>query len=415
MRSLLRIPNKKALVRACYRALMPSRRREVSLRQSLETAYAWLCAAQDATPDDGVAAGFSLVKGWWASYPETTGYIIPTFLTYAEVMREPKARERAIRMADWEIDVQLPSGAVRSGTLSTPVGPAVFNTGQVLFGWVSAYQATGEARFARAAQRAAEWLLREQDEDGAWRKNLSLLTHRPVHTYNVRAAWGLALTGHVFDEPRWITAARKNCEWTLMQQQQNGWFRHNGFTKNEAPLLHTIAYTLEGLLGVGELLDEERYVEAAASGALPLAAIYDASRRLRGRYRSNWQQAVRWRCLTGEAQMALVLLRLAKHSTRDIAFASIGRAILRDLSVIQDHASPYPESHGGISGSQPLWGDYNALAYINWAAKFYMDALMLSELGVDVHPPSAAQIRSVFEADHPRACSGGWQTESRVG
>lgn len=44
-----------------------------------------LCAAQDAFNDGGVARSYSLIyehffnrKGWIPSYPETTGYIIPT-------------------------------------------------------------------------------------------------------------------------------------------------------------------------------------------------------------------------------------------------------------------------------------------------------------------------------------------------
>lgn len=395
--SLLRIPNRRALVRDCCRALMPYRKREVSLQRSLEAAYTWLCVAQDATPDDGVAAGFSLVRGWYASYPETTGYIIPTFMTYAEAMLEPEARERAIRMADWELEVQLPSGAVRSGTLSTKAGPAVFNTGQVLFGWIAAYQATGKDRYARAAQRAAEWLLHEQDEDGAWRKNLSMLTTSTVQTYNVRTAWGLALAGYAFDEPRWIKAARKNCDWALTQQQENGWFKHNGFTDEEDPLLHTIGYTLEGILGVGELLGEERYVEATVLGILPLVEIYHGSRRVKGRYSSSWHHTVSWRCLTGEAQIALVLLRLSKYSTSDRSFAPIGRAILEDLAMMQDTASPYPESCGGISGSEPLWGGYCPLAYINWAAKFYMDALTLCLFGEELQHPSSAQVSDLMK------------------
>jgi hypothetical protein len=110
------------------------------------------------------------VKGWGASYPETTGYIIPTFLHYADSMHLPDARHRAIQMADWEVEIQLPYGAVRSGMLGTRLGPAVFNTGQVLSGWVSAYAATGDERYARSAVNAAEWLATIQDDDGAWRR-----------------------------------------------------------------------------------------------------------------------------------------------------------------------------------------------------------------------------------------------------
>lgn len=34
------------------------------LERNLNSAYQWLCRAQDATPDGGVSAGFSLMKGW---------------------------------------------------------------------------------------------------------------------------------------------------------------------------------------------------------------------------------------------------------------------------------------------------------------------------------------------------------------
>ena len=153
LRVLKQIPtaNKKLLFHSCWRSATSQVVEEISLPKSLDAAYLWLCRAQDATPDDGVAAWYDLLRGWSASYPETTGYIIPTFLTYGSVSNDPAATDRAIRMADWEIAVQLPTGAVRSGILTAPVGPAVFNTGQVLFGWAAAYQATKESRYAEAA------------------------------------------------------------------------------------------------------------------------------------------------------------------------------------------------------------------------------------------------------------------------
>jgi len=246
---LLKPANLSRLLSACRTSALPAPEAEIALERNLQAAYKWLCLAQDATPDGGVAGWFSLLKGWSASYPEVTGYIIPTFLAYASAMAAPEAKQRALRMALWEIDVQLPEGGVRSGVMTTKAAPAVFNTGQVLFGWTSAYQATRDERFAAATQRAATWLVQQQDSDGAWRKNLSLLTTSKVQTYNVRAAWGLALAGHVFDEKKWIDAATKNCDWALGRQKPNGWFENNSFYENEIPLLHTIAYTVEGLLG----------------------------------------------------------------------------------------------------------------------------------------------------------------------
>jgi hypothetical protein len=62
---------------------------------------AWLCAAQDnsASKDGGVARDFSLLKGWSTSYPETTGYIIPTMIALASRNDDP-ACTRA-RAACW--------------------------------------------------------------------------------------------------------------------------------------------------------------------------------------------------------------------------------------------------------------------------------------------------------------------------
>jgi hypothetical protein len=383
IRSILQPANSEVMLRALRRAVLPTRGRGVALERNLQAAYQWLCTAQDASPDGGVPGCYNLLKGWGASYPETTGYIIPTFLHYAQTFHSPDARGRAIRMANWEVDVQLPSGAVRSGMLDVKISPAVFNTGQVLFGWVAAYAATANEDFALAATRASEWLIANQDVDGAWRRNLSVLTTSSVQSYNVRAAWGLAIAGEEFNERRWSDAARKNADWTVAQQNHNGWFASNAFSDGEMPLLHTIAYVLEGLLGIGELQQNDKYVKAVIRGIEPLIRIYEQVTSLRGRYDERWKHTVSWRCLTGEAQIALTLFRL-RRITGEKRYAEVGNAILADVTRYQDVDSPYPESYGSLTGSQPLWGSYGPFNYLNWAAKFLLDALLLGLHGVDV-------------------------------
>jgi hypothetical protein len=46
----------------------------------LRAAARWLTAAQDSQQDGGIAGRYRLGGGWTSSYPETTGYIIPTLL-----------------------------------------------------------------------------------------------------------------------------------------------------------------------------------------------------------------------------------------------------------------------------------------------------------------------------------------------
>ncbi|MBF0128020.1 MAG: hypothetical protein HQM02_12530, partial [Magnetococcales bacterium] len=136
-------------------------------RFHVREAVDWLIRAQESSPDRGVARGYSLTwsqhfdaRGWQPSYPETTGYIIPTFFDCARYLNDADLGRRALEMAHWEMAVQLPSGAVMGGTVDRrPPTPAVFNTGQVILGWLRAHRESGEKAFLEAARRAGAFLV----------------------------------------------------------------------------------------------------------------------------------------------------------------------------------------------------------------------------------------------------------------
>ena len=72
----------------------------------LAAAIEWLVRAQDATPDGGISRGFSLAwhpyfggRGWQPSYPETTGYIIPTLYAAARRLGRAELAARAERLS----------------------------------------------------------------------------------------------------------------------------------------------------------------------------------------------------------------------------------------------------------------------------------------------------------------------------
>lgn len=351
----------------------------------LDLAIEWICRAQDAFDDGGVARSYSLTynrffkrRGWMPSYPETTGYIIPTFFDYAAKTGQQDIFDRAVRMADWECLVQMPNGAVQGGTIDEPPTPAVFNTGQVLFGWVRAFEETKDERYLAAGVRAGNFLVAAQDADGAWRKMLSQYASAamPSYTYNTRTAWGLLVLSESTGKPLYRQAAVRNIEFALREQLPNGWFRNNCLFDPNRPLLHTIAYSLRGILEVGMALNNRTYIDAARRAADALLARQREDGSLAGRFDAEWQPAVSYSCLTGNAQIAIVWGRLFQATGERKYLEGLVKAN-RFLRLVQWLGTGNPGLDGGISGSYPLHGRYGRFAVLNWGVKFFADSLML--------------------------------------
>ena len=58
------------------------------------------------------------------------------------------------------------------------------------------------------------------------------------------------------------------------------------------------------------------------------------------------------------------------------------QSALRSLELVKQAqvlASPNKALCGAIPGSEPLWGWYNDGMVLNWAAKFFIDALLKKE------------------------------------
>lgn len=347
--------------------------------ENMQCCLDWLTTAQDVNQDDGVSTGYSFSQGWLPSYPETTGYIIPTMFDYYHLTGDNEYKQRAIKMADWEISVQMESGSVQSGHLGIlSKTPAVFNTGQVLFGLVRTYEETQKDKYKKAAEKAANWLVKSQDGDGAWRAGLSTLASNPVHTYNTRTAWGLLQVHSIISKENYLIAAERNIDWALTEQLNNGWFKNNAFNLNEDPLLHTIAYAIRGILECGIYLDNQSYIDAAKKSAEVLLKLQQKDGSLFGEYDFKWKNTVKYSCLTGDAQVSISWLRLFEM-TQDKKYLSAAKKMNYYLKTTQNLKSNNKGIHGGIKGSQPIYGGYMGFTYPNWAAKFFVDALLLED------------------------------------
>jgi uncharacterized protein YyaL (SSP411 family) len=346
-----------------------------------KAAVDWLLFAQSKSGCGGVSLGFFPCDdgaAWFAPYPETTGYIITSLLRYASRHRDERVRRRALEMADWEIQVQMASGAVQGGQYiaGAEQSPCAFNTGMVLDGWCSAFADSKETRFAQAARRAADYLVNDLTDDGYFRTNGQFVKPDLIKTYNCLCAWGLYRLGDLLDEKAYRFHAVRVVEAAIRRQRPNGWFDNNCLTRPEAPLLHTIAYTLQGILEVGLLSRREDFIEAVRNGVAPLLDRMAPNGFLPGRYYSDWTPASFSCCLTGSAQLAAVCYRLFEH-TQIEAYRATGRRLVNFLKPLQRLNADCADVNGALAGSCPIFGEYMTGGYPNWATKYLLDALML--------------------------------------
>jgi len=355
----------------------------------LSEALAWLERAQDATPDGGFARGYSLAwngyfggRGWQPSYPETTGYIIPTLYEASRLLARPDLAERAERAARWEIDIQLGNGAVRGGVMGQRESPAVFNTGQVIFGWLSVLDETEDGDFADAIRRAGHFLVGALDADGLWRRGNSQFARAETTLYNARTAWALAEAGWRLSEPAFTTGAARALTAVIDKQHENGWIPDCCLSDAERPLLHTLAYAVRGLLEGGRVLEDDEMIQSAIRAAVALRGSVRSDGWMPGRYAADWSATVPWSCLTGQAQTASIWLRLYSI-TGDAEWLEPVPAVLSFIKSTQNRSSERPGVRGGIKGSAPIGGGYGTYQILNWANKFFVDALIRHQRVLD--------------------------------
>lgn len=374
-----------SLLRVILRDLFRIKYKRYSDREHLAGAMEWLCISQDITGCGGCSATYDLETGWTLPYPETTGYIISTFLRYSTFTGDSTYFERARQMGDWEIDIQLPSGAVRGGSGINDY-PIVFNTGMVILGWTDLYGFTKDTRYLDAARRAADWLCSVIDQDGIWRK----FTYNEIpHAYHSRVAWSLLEVYKHTENIVYKDIARQNLLWVLSLVQSNGWIEKMGFTKGEIPFTHTIVYTLRGLLESSGYFEEEfrqKILAVVITASEKLMLKYELNKKnpyttpgyFPGRINSKWQPTANFSCLTGNAQLAIVWIKIYELN-HDARLLNSAIKILDQMKELQDLNSLNSGIKGGIKGSYPIWGDYMPYSYPNWAVKFFADAIMLQE------------------------------------
>lgn len=341
-------------------------------------AVGWLMHAQTTSSDDGIAS-FHLVKKWSSSYPETTGYILPTLLQYAAFNYDENINKAVVRAAEWLLAIQKPSGGWQGGRVNEDRPEVVFNTAQVIRGLLAVYKLTNEDRYLDSAVKAGDWLCDIQDDEGTWTKNALMGQARVYDSYVDYPLLMLHKQTHI---EKFRLHAIKNLDWIVNNKQhENAWFEDcdNTVKRNDKPILHTIAYTIDGLLDSGIYLNERTYIDAARRAADVLKEKFDQDGHLHGRYNNRWEGSEHM-ILTGCAQMSIIWLKIAHYSGNN-NYAETAMNMNTLLAHLQNRniTKESKNSSGAMNGSYPFWGRYEPFAFPNWATKYFADAMMLEE------------------------------------
>jgi hypothetical protein len=149
------------------------------------------------------------IAAWvgFASYPEVTGYLLPSLLAYGE-------KEFAARLGDWLVSIQAADGSYKG----LDGVPRVFDTFAVYEGLT----ALGK-NYRTAAAKAAEWIAAQKLPSGFYR---SQHDSERVDFYTARAAG------------------------TLDKAQAAAWMKRDWFDGGKQRA-HYLAYGWEGLLTAG--------------------------------------------------------------------------------------------------------------------------------------------------------------------
>jgi len=341
--------------------------------QALEDVVRWLLYSQSQMKDSGFGS-FHLNVGWSSSYPETTGYIICTLLDYAREFYNFEIEKKALQAADWLLSIQKPSGGWQGECVNDNRPEVVFNTGQVMRGLIAAYKVSDQKKYLDASVKAGDWLCSIQHEYGYWKENAFMNAERVYDSY-VDVA--LMLTSHFAEVDKYRNAAIRNLSWIIEHKiEENGWFNDcdNTLKHNDRPIIHTIAYTIDGIWSCGVILGDESIRSVAQKSADKLLAVFEKQGYLNGRFNKNWQGSETI-ITTGCAQMAVIWAKIFLH-THDEKYR---KAVIRmnDFLIrVQQLNNKPTNTRGALPGSFPLWGRYEPFAFPNWAAKYFADSLL---------------------------------------
>ena len=213
-------------------------------------------------------------------YSEITGYGINTLLYLNKIDPSNLLIERAEIAADWlmnkAFDPDFGGILCRFDRNKNEFNGKIctFDNGVCLNAFMNLYKATSKDKYLDISIKIADWLLKMQKDDGSFYTrhiiNDNFLEDngdkwsKQSGTFHSKISLGLLNLGKLLKENKYITSARKICDWSLNLQTEEGRFITD--RNDNSTFLHPFCYTNEGLICAGIVLNEDKYISSVKKG-----------------------------------------------------------------------------------------------------------------------------------------------------
>lgn len=339
-----------------------------SIDKSIRRAADFLLRASGQTNHQGLPHAYRFLypmQPWSVAYPEVTGYTVPTFFQLKNYFSDDTFADCALSHTDWLCQIQHPEGWFYSGI--RPDGPpSLFNTAMIVMGLTASFKYTNSPMYREAAIKAANWIIAHQDNNGGFSKFAYSKGFQPA--YYTRVGWAIQFAHRTFQvNDAWERSAEALMK-NLSSDFENRHIKNVGFHPLQPAFLHTIAYAIRGALEWEDLTVQSDFFNLSILEKL--TEEFKISRKWPGRIWPNNKPDYSFRCLTGEAQILIALMKSRKvYLSQEEMKVAINSLI--------DSQSTKRKTKGALSGSKPIYGPYMRFKYPAWATKFLIDALLM--------------------------------------
>jgi len=355
--------------------------KEITPEESLNNTFAWIKASFEATNDGGSSAYYIFGGGWKASYPETTGYLIPTLYDYAAYSGNKEWAVLAKKAADWLLKIQAPEGGWQGLQMDEKCDLRVFNSGMILDGLIAAYSVEKDTKYLESAVRGMKWIVSKIEPDGFFKKN-NVVGGGAFDTLVCACMLMVAQYLPQNEQDIYVPKIRNALDAHMQLQTENGWFKKCNFTENNLALLHHLGYTIDGFLISAEILNDQKYYDVAKKSLNKLLSKFEVGLELPAFTASDWSTYndlgnKASLCLTGYSQISIAFQKVA-NIENDQRFLNAALKINDLTASIGNYKSLNNGISYGLPGSYPINGSYQPFQLVNWAAKYHAEALLSS-------------------------------------